>query len=55
MKAFANSANVAWKHQPKFQGKFPKGGRRAAPSSPSYRLALVKPGWSVARDVVTQA
>jgi hypothetical protein len=25
---------------------------QAAPYSPSYRLALVKPGWSVARDVV---
>ena len=40
------------KHPPKFQGKFPKGGRQAAPYSPSYRLALVKPGWSVAQDVV---
>jgi hypothetical protein len=25
---------------------------QAAPYSPSYRLALVKPGWSVARDVI---
>jgi hypothetical protein len=41
--AFGNSANVVWKHQAKFQGEFPKGGRQAAPSSPSYRLALVKP------------
>src|SRR5260370_28181978 len=32
------------KHEPRFQGEFREGGRQAAPSSPSYRLALVKPG-----------